>query len=90
MEAIKIVVNSLEDANAGKPIVEGVKKDLSNVHQAKNVTFGLLEKGMQSGRTSLMIILENPDGTFSVGQMTQDHLEVLNAAVRGAVGRFGS
>ena len=87
MQKLTIKINSIEDAKAGKKIVETATKE--NTVECVNLTAGILEGGMESGKTSIMFILEMPDGTHAVAQLTQDLLDGLNGAVRGAVERFG-
>lgn len=86
MVAVKTVVQSLEDAKAGKPIVEGLT--LEKIKETHDLTIGILEAGMTSGRTSLMFCLKMPDDTYSIAQMSAAQFEMVIAAVRGATQRF--
>ena len=86
MEAIKIVINSKEDAESGKPIAEQVTKE--NMIEAKSLTVGILEGKTVRGQTTLMFILENPDETNSISQMTGNQLEMLIEAYKSADVRF--
>ena len=87
METVKIVINSVEDAKNGVKIVETAT--VENIEETKNITFAILEKGMASGRSSLMVILVDKDGKHLTGQFTQGHLEALVGALKGAKQRFG-
>jgi hypothetical protein len=87
MEVIKIVVQSLEDAKNGKPIVQG--HDLDKCQQSKDLTIGILEGGMESGKTSLMFVIMHPDGTSAMAEMSANQFEGLIGCFRGAVQRFG-
>ncbi len=89
MEAIKIVINSIEDAENGKGIMkEDILPDLSNLKETKDLTIGILEKGTRGGQTTLMFCLKNEDGTISMAQCTGNQFEMLIGAFRGAVERF--
>jgi hypothetical protein len=83
---LNVVINTLADARAGIPIVEGCTRE--NITQADQLTIGILESGMTSGRTSLMFILTMNDGTFKVAECSAAQFEMLIGAVRGAVKRF--
>jgi hypothetical protein len=87
MEQLRITINSLEDAKAGKPIDN--RTTTENIRPTKDFTVAILEGGMKSGRTSIMFTLGNADGTFSIAEMTPDQFEVLIGAFRGAIERFG-
>jgi hypothetical protein len=86
MEKITIKINTMEDALNGKPLIEG--KTPEQFTEADNITVGILEKGMASGRSSLMVLFEMPDGSVTFGQITPDQLEGINAAFKGAEERF--
>lgn len=92
MPSLKIVINSIEDAKAGKPIVEEINKDLSNLTEVESekMTIGILEKGTQAGQTSLMVIMKTPDGKFVMSQITGNMFEALISAYRGANERFAN
>jgi len=51
---------------------------------------GILEKGTESGATSLFIYITLPDESIVCAQMTASMLLSIAGAVRGAVERFGS
>lgn len=84
---VKIIINSISEAKAGVPIVPGTLPE--NTHQATEFNVGILEKGTEAGRTSVMIVLKNPDGTFTMGQCTAREFEAIAAALKGAKERFG-
>ncbi len=83
---IKIVINTIEDAKAGKKIDEETTKE--NIRETNRMTVGILEKGTQGNRTSVMFILKNPDGTFSIAQCTAKELLAIADCVKGAQQRF--
>ena len=84
MVATTIVIQSLEDAANGKPIVEGIIPS-----ECQKFTVGILEKGTQGGQTSLMFVCQTGDKTAVCGQMTASQFEMLIGAFRGAIQRFG-
>jgi hypothetical protein len=57
--------------------------------EGSNVAVAILEKGMQSGKTSLTFLFDLPDGKHAGFQMSADMFESVAAALRGARERFG-
>lgn len=49
---------------------------------------GILEGGMQSGKTSLSLMLKGADGKQFVAQCSYDIFQAIAGAARGADGRF--
>lgn len=45
---------------------------------------GILEKGMQSGKTSIALSLKTEDGKYYMAQMSADQIEMIFAGIRGA------
>lgn len=88
MTTLKIVISSLEDAKAGKPIVEGLKKE--DIVETNDLTVGILEGGMSSGETSIMFLSKTPDGKTVVSQTSKALLEQVYAAILGAEQRWES
>ncbi len=86
MVAVKLVIQSVEDAKNGKPLLEGVTQE--NLHECEEFSIGILEKGTIGGQTTLMFICKDGDKAV-VGQMTANQFEMLIGAVRGAIQRFG-
>lgn len=89
MNVLRIVINSIEDAKAGKKIVETATAE-NTVECKEPVTIAFLEKGMTSGKTSVMITLIAPDGTHYLGQCSGENFEQAYSAFKGAKERFGS
>lgn len=85
MTHVKVIVQSKEEAENGKKIVDVHPEDII---EAENLTIGILEGGMQSGKTSLMFCHEHKDGTVSVAQCSGVNLEQLYAVFKGAKHRF--
>ncbi len=83
MSQITVVVQSLEEAKAGKGIVPGIKK----VREIKDLSFGILEKGTVGGQTTLMVVLKDGDQAY-IGQCTGNQFEGLVSAFKGADFRF--
>ena len=81
----EVVIQSLEDAKSGKALIEGIPKE--RITKAKELTVGILEGGMQSGKTSVMFILKDGN-TAKVAEMSVNNFEMLAGAVKGAVERF--
>lgn len=74
----------LPDEIAQRAIINATKN-----FNEEGFAVGILENGTTSGRTSVMIILKNPDGTFTIGQCTAREFEAIGAALKGAKERFG-
>lgn len=51
------------------------------------IAVGILEQGMTSGNTSIMLFIEHPDGLTTL-QLSARVFESLASAVRGAMQRF--
>ncbi len=88
MEKVTLVIQSKQDYREGKPLVRD--KKLKDLEKCENLTIGILEGGTVSGQTTLMFCLEMKDGSVKVGEITNNHFEMLIGAVRGAVERFGN
>jgi len=86
MVATSIIIQSLEDARNGKPLIEGVIQE--NIHECRKFSVGILEGGTVGGQTTLMFICQDGDKAV-IGQMTANQFEMLIGAVRGAIQRFG-
>ena len=87
MYTVKVRIQSLEDVSNGIPIKEGISKE--TVVNCPEITFAILEGGMQSGKTSCMFILENGDGKHYVAECSAEMFETMAGAVKGAKERFG-
>ncbi len=88
MTHVKIVIQSLEDAENGKPILEN-SPPADQYKRLEDVTVGILEGGMQSGKTSLMFIAQDKNKEVHYFEMSANNLEMLAGAVKGAQARFG-
>lgn len=84
MVATTITIQSLEDADNGKPLAKGLKE----VRECEKFSVGILEKGTEGGQTTLMFICQDGDKGV-VGQMTANQFELLIDVFRGAIERFG-
>lgn len=51
-------------------------------------SIGILEGGMQSGKTSLVFNMKLPDGSYVMAQMSAGIAGLVAGAVRGAEERF--
>lgn len=87
MSHIKIRINSLEDAKNGVPVIENATDD--DVVHTEDCTIAVLEAGMQSGASSISIILKTPEGKHLVYQTSVGLFEAVAATVNGAKQRFG-
>ena len=56
--------------------------------ESKITDVGILEAGMESGKTSVSLLIPNGDGNILV-QISAGQFEQIAAAVRGAAQRFG-
>lgn len=86
MEPLRVVIQSLKEAAKGTPLLEN-SPPIENYTRC-DLTVGILEGGMQSGKTSLMILLQDGDKVY-YAEMSANHFEALGHAVRGAQERFG-
>lgn len=86
MEVLKIVIQSLKDVSEGKQLIEGLHPEI--VKETKDLTIAIQEHGTVGGQTTLMFLLKNADGTYSMAQITATHFEGLVAAYNGANARF--
>ena len=84
MIEVTVKIQSLEDVKDGKGILEKKAVPIKVDH----LTVGILEDGMESGRTSLMFLLENGDKVY-MAEMSMDMFEGLCSAAHGARIRFG-
>jgi len=68
------------------PLFEGL--DASKMTESQITDVGILESGMESGKTSVGLLIPNGDGHILV-QMSAGQFEMIAAAVKGAAQRFG-
>lgn len=87
MNHVKIKIQSVKEAEAGKRIIENATPE--TVTESQDVTVAFLESGTASGRTSVMVCLGLPDGKTAIAQITPDNFEGIYAAFKGAQQRFG-
>lgn len=88
MVTVKVVIQSLEDAKNGMPLVEGGTEE-NTYETTEPITFAFLESGMQSGATSLGVIMKDKDGKNVFGQFSVRHFQQLSGILSGVLERFG-
>jgi hypothetical protein len=88
MEKVTVVIQSLEDARSGKPLIKGGTSE-NTYETTEPITFTFLEGGMQSGATSLGVVMKDKEGNNVFGQLTPGHLKMLNQVLKGVQERFG-
>lgn len=88
MNVLTIRIQSKADADAGMPAIEGVN-NVDQVVQHPKVTVAILEGGMESGKTSLMIALQGNGDKVQIAEISAAAFEGLIGAFRGAQQRFG-
>ena len=88
MTSVHFVIQSLEDAKNGKPILKN-SPPATEYRELGDVTVGILEGGMQSGKTALMFLSRDKHGEVYYFEMSAKNFEMLNGAVEGAMARFG-
>lgn len=86
MEQVKIIIQSVNDAKEGKGTIP--EMTLANSQLVSDITFIIIENGTANGQTVLMMALRDEKGNFTVGQITENHLHGIVAAVKGANERF--
>ncbi len=84
--SVKIVVQSIEDANNGMRIKDDVTKE--NIEEVDHITMGILEKGTKGGQTTIMFVVETKDGKNIISQCTGREFEAMYFAWKGADERF--
>lgn len=85
MQHIPVTIQSKEDDKKGPAYPDLVGKAIL---KPGNIRVCILEGGMKSGATSVMILVETSAGLVSV-EMSANMLDTINGAVKGAVQRFG-
>lgn len=86
--SVKIVIQSIEDANNGLRIKDNAIKE--NTEEVDHFTMGILEKGTKGGQTTLMFVVETKEGTNIVSQCTGREFEAMYFAWKGADERFNN
>lgn len=84
---ITIHIQSLRDLFKG----EGTpwsKQPAINWKKVEKASVAILQAGMQSGATSLMIILEKPDGETIYTEISAKEFGALASVLKGAEDRF--
>ena len=87
MNAIELTIVSLDDIEKGKHPLENVKRE--DIQTAHHFSVGVLEANTTTGRTGLMFILKDKEGTSHVARMTASQFDMLVGIFRGAIHRFG-
>ena len=87
MIKVTVKIQSLEDALKGVAILND-SPPVDEYKQLGDVTVGVLEGGMQSGKTSLMFLARDKHGEVHYFEMSADNFEGVAAAVKGARERF--
>lgn len=87
MQHIDIKIQSLEEFEDGSVLFPELKDKFQADLNPKKMS--ILEGGMESGKTSIMLFMEDESGNIYTLQMSADMLNTINAAAQGAVQRFG-
>jgi hypothetical protein len=88
MEPVKVVIQSIEDAKNGKPLIEGSTSE-NTYETTEPITFTFQEAGTKSGATSLGVIMKDKEGNNVFGQLTVGHFNMLSQVLKGVQERFG-
>ena len=88
MIPLTIKVQSLKDAKAGIPILEGATIDQIEMVHPANVVIGIMEAGTEGGQTVLSVNMKCADGTYRCCQLTAALFEGLYVVFKGVQGRF--
>lgn len=83
MNHVKIEINAVGDPKMC-PELEGLTRKERPIH-----CFGILEKGMESGACSVMLITKIDEENFIISQMSAAMFFTLAAGLKGACERFG-
>lgn len=83
---VTVKIQSLEDANNGVPLVEGLS--IENVVDVDHFTMGILEKGTLGGQTTVMFVAKTPDGKHVVMQATGNEFNAMHQVFKAADERF--
>jgi hypothetical protein len=87
MEVLKVRIQSLEDAKNGEPLIDDSTPE--NTQKAEDFSVCILEAGTKAGNTSLMFVLKDKAGIYHYAEMTKGHFYGLEAALKGAIDKFG-
>lgn len=88
MKPITIKISTKTDTEPQFPELQKAA-DEGRVVETEVTRMGILEGGMASGRTSIALIADLPDGKHVLIQMSAGQLINLAAAAKGAAARFG-
>ena len=76
--SVSIKIQSLEDASDGIPLIKGLS--IENVIDVNHFTMGILEKGTLGGQTTVMFVVQTPDGKHVVTQATGNEFRAMYQA----------
>jgi len=88
MTTLNIVIQSLEDAKNGVPILKNSPPATEYI-PLEDATLGILEGGMHYGKTSIMILSKDAAGKVYYLETSAELFMLAAAAVQGARERFG-
>ena len=88
MTTLKVLIQSLEDAKNGVPAIPGITHP-EQTTSYPCVSAVIMEGGMQSGATSIMLVLQkDPTDRAHLGEISGKLLETLYSAYKGAQARW--
>lgn len=86
---VVIETQSMEQANRGEKVLTSVVEQGEELHAIRLRGCAILEKGQESGKTSVMLIFDDGTGRKYLAQATQDIFKGMAQALDGAIERFG-
>jgi hypothetical protein len=84
MQITQIKILAKEDSGPAIPEHAG-----KTIHDVRLDYVTIIEGGMQSGRTSVCLSINLPDGSVAAVQLSAGQFDQVAGAVRGACLRFG-
>lgn len=87
MTQLIIRIQSLDDAKNSIPLFDDINSE-TDFTAASVEGFGILEGGMQSGKTSIMFKIRDAHGKLLIAEMPAEMFQSLNGALMGAEQRF--
>lgn len=82
-----ISINSLADFAAGRKLFDG--ENFAVGQMAELVGVGILQGGMDSGKSSVTLAVKLSDGSMAYAQTSAKLFHMADGAVLGAQARFG-
>lgn len=87
MTHVEIIIQSLDEKKPANRVLD--PKGEAVIIESHHLKMGIIESGTASGKTSVMLGLKHPDGSYLMVQITGDLFNNMHSALIGAKERFG-